>query len=292
MIYNFKNFESAEHKIGLVGIPSGEYIDVDFKEFDRVNSAGLLDYNDLVGTFVFKDKDYHKLMSFINNRMYEIQKFLKSIGLTRYKINNDHTIDTYGDVIIKIKMTKLPVKFEFVGGDFICKGIGLKVLTGCPDEVTGNFDCSKNDLEDLIDGPTVVDGNYNASNNKLNNLVGAPGKINGNFDCSYNPISDLTGGPLTISGSFDCSTCLLESLNGVPSIIGKNFDCSFNFLEDLKFGPTSIEGTYDCSYCNLKTLEGAPKSARIFICSHNKLTSMEHSPVNYQKIMYDGNPIK
>ena len=82
--------------------------------------------------------------------------------------NEDGSIDVDGNVIIQFGFTKLPIKFGTVTKSFICSGVGLKTLEGCPKEVGLNFDCRFNDLTSLDGIPR-----------KVNNFVsyGNPGKF-------------------------------------------------------------------------------------------------------------------
>ena len=106
-----------------------------------------------------------------------------------YTINSDGTIDVDGDVILSDRLTKLPLKFGRVTGDFICSYNQLVSLRGCPTEVGGDFDCMDNKLVSLEGGPTEVGGGFNCSYNKLVSLEGGPYSVGGGFNCSNNPIS-------------------------------------------------------------------------------------------------------
>ena len=67
------------------------------------------------------------------------------IELNQIKINENGSIDVYGDVVLMYMPIgydgRLPVKFGTVSGNFTCGGVGLHDLVGCPDKVLGFFSC-------------------------------------------------------------------------------------------------------------------------------------------------------
>jgi hypothetical protein len=291
MIMKYKTYEVVEqnHKIGIVGLPSGEYLELNSEEFISINNAHMLEYKTNLKTFVFDDRDYDNIMYYIkNSQIYKIRSFLHKIGIKKYKINDDYTIDVWENVIIREKLEHIPIKFDYVDGDFDCSKCGLISLMGCPEDVSGDFNASNNNLPDLLYGPSVVSGNYDVSHNKLMSLKGAPTKIYGNFDCSYNSLRRLQHSPVMVSGSFDCSSCMIESLDGSPDDIGVDFNCSFNYLTTLKNGPDMINGTYDCSFNELETLKEGPDSVGVFKCNNNKIKDLSHAPIDCKEVISDG----
>lgn len=73
-----------------------------------------------------------------------------------YVINNDQSIDVYGNIefpSISGYLTELPLKFNKVSGDFNCSGLSLNTLKGAPAEVGGIFNCSYNNLTTLEFSP-------------------------------------------------------------------------------------------------------------------------------------------
>ena len=64
--------------------------------------------------------------------------------------NKDGSWDCKGDVDLEdLRLTKLPVNFRRVGGDFYCSNNQLTTLQGSPKEVGGDFYCSHNKLTTL-----------------------------------------------------------------------------------------------------------------------------------------------
>jgi len=283
MITDFKMFEANTAKIGIVGIPSGEYIELPIDQFYVLNDRGFLEYNHDLRFLSFKDKDYKNIMSIIDSsEKTKIKKFLSDIGVKRYKINDDYTIDVIESMKIRIPMDNLPVKFDYIMGDFDISGCGLTSLMGCPETIDGNFICTNNMLKDLSMGPTQVLKNYDVRQSGLYSLEGSPEKVGGNFDCSYNNLANLKGSPKFVDGSFYCSNCLLTSLNGAPDIVSDDFDCSYNLLHSLFGGPDIISGKYDCSYNDIMTLNNGPTFVGSFKCDGNtKLPKDARKPVNF-----------
>lgn len=86
--------------------------------------------------------------------------------------NSDGSFDVEGDVNISdLKLTKIPVKFG---------------------RVKGNFYCENNQLITLENSPKEVGGYFNCDNNKLISLESAPKKVGGDFYCGDNPIKDYS----------------------------------------------------------------------------------------------------
>jgi hypothetical protein len=72
----------------------------------------------------------------------EIHDICKRYLISNYTINPDGSIDVDGDVsIANGRLTKLPLKFNKVSGDFYCSYNELTSLEGCPKEVGYYFYC-------------------------------------------------------------------------------------------------------------------------------------------------------
>jgi len=136
-------------------------------------------------------KDY-KLFESVNEK--EIHDICKEYGIENYTINRDGSIDVSHNVFFYFKkITKLPLKFNRVLGDFDCFNSQLTSLEGCPVIVGGNFNCSLNQLTSLEGGPHSVGGYFKCSSNKLNDLKGFPKHLGGYFDCRNNNLISLEG---------------------------------------------------------------------------------------------------
>jgi hypothetical protein len=85
-------------------------------------------------------------------------------------------------------LTRLPIKFGNIKGDFYCSNNRLTSLVGGPSKVGGSFYCYNNRLTSLVGGPSEVGGGFYCHNNSLTSLEGGPSKVGGGFSCSYNLI--------------------------------------------------------------------------------------------------------
>lgn len=128
---------------------------------------------------VYDDDDGKELVFF--DRM-QTEDILKYFEISKFKINKDGTIDVKGNVNIMNKnLTKLPIKFRKVTGNFYCAYNQLTSLEGSPKEVGGSFICAYNQLKSLEGSPKKVGGNFNCEHNQLTSLEGKPEEIGGSF---------------------------------------------------------------------------------------------------------------
>lgn len=140
----------------------------------------------------------------------EIHKICKKYSINNYTINNDGSIDVNGNVYLySIGLTKIPLKFNKVSGNFSCLDNNLISLEGCPKEVGGYFDCF---------------------GNQLINLEGSPEEVN-DFDCSNNPLTTMKGITKIIKGHLTCRNCKLENLQFCPE--AHYYDFSYNKLKNF-----------------------------------------------------------
>tara|TARA_X000000368_G_scaffold368759_1_gene316903 strand:+ start:1165 stop:1602 length:438 start_codon:yes stop_codon:yes gene_type:complete len=99
-----------------------------------------------------------------------------------YKINKDNSIDVYNSVYLNgYGLSKLPLKFNKIYGDFFCNYNELKTLEGCPKYVTKSFDCSFNKLTSLKWCPKSVGGTFDCRKNKLTTNTSDNNIIKGKF---------------------------------------------------------------------------------------------------------------
>ena len=97
----------------------------------------------------------------------EIEKICQDLGIKNFQIV-DGLVNVLGDVNISgRKLTKIPVKFGRVGGNFYCYNNQLTHLEGAPRSVGGDFGCSNSQLTHLEGAPRTVGGNFYCSNNQL-----------------------------------------------------------------------------------------------------------------------------
>ena len=140
-----------------------------------------------------------------------IKMWLRKMHISDYTINNDLTVDVAGDVILEPQalnnISRLPVQFGIVRGDFHCASNSLSSMSGSPHEVHGYFLWSKTDITDLTGAPRIVHKNFECSNNdKLTSLAGAPDECQ-SFLCYYSPIKELGAFTCQIKHTFEHLYC-------------------------------------------------------------------------------------
>jgi len=98
----------------------------------------------------------------------EIKSICKKYGIKNYTINPDGSIDVDGSVNLSYqKLTKLPLNFNRVTGNFYCHNNRLTSLEGGPKEVGEYFSCHDNRLTSLEGGPKEVGVYFFCYNNPL-----------------------------------------------------------------------------------------------------------------------------
>ncbi len=135
-----------------------------------------------------------KLFEEFTNDHSEINEICDKYGIRNYTINSDGSIDVNGNVNLNDKgLTKLPLKFNKVGGSVNFYFNLLTTLEGSPVVVGGDFICSNNKLTSLEGCPKKVGGDFYCSHNQLTSFEGIPDNFNVGdyFDCGDNPIYEL-----------------------------------------------------------------------------------------------------
>ncbi len=86
-----------------------------------------------------------------------IESLLEELEIDDYRINKDLSVDVNGDVHLEeMGLTKIPIKFRIVKGDFSISGNKITSLEGCPIKVQGDFECNANPIESLKGCPENV----------------------------------------------------------------------------------------------------------------------------------------
>ena len=177
----------------------------------------------------------------------DIDAICKKYGITNYTINPDGTVDVDDLVdLFSRGLTKLPLKFGRVTGNFNCNHNQLTTLEGCPKEVGGNFNCNHNQLTTLEGCPKEVGDSFYCNDNLLTTLEGSPKKVGEYFICNKNKLTTLKGCPEEVGGGFSCLLNELISLEGGPKKVGSFFDCSSNKLTSLEGYPKELDGYFEC----------------------------------------------
>jgi hypothetical protein len=165
--------------------------------------------------------------NFIKESKEDIDLICKKFGIKNYTINED-SVDVDGNVHLHEKrLTKLPLKFG---------------------KVSGNFYCSFNELKSLSGAPLSVGGHFSCHGNKLISLEGAPISVGRDFYCDSNQLKSLEGSPLSVGGGFYCNSNQLKSLEGISGRISGAIYCHYNKLRDVKgvkdgwLGDFSVDG--------------------------------------------------
>jgi hypothetical protein len=164
----------------------------------------------------------------------EIERLCDKYGIEHWTINSEGLVDVTGDVDLSSKeLTKIPINFGRVGGNFYCRYNELWTFKGAPREVGGDFSCSGNKLTTLVGAPREVGGNFYCNSNQLTTLEGAPREVRGDFSCGYNKLATLEGAPSRVGGDFYCQYNELWTFRGAPEFIGGNFFCAGNKIKEI-----------------------------------------------------------
>ena len=132
----------------------------------------------------------------------EVAKICKRYGIENWSINKDGLVDVAGHVNLSYKgLTKSPLKFGIISGEFDCSNNYLTTLEGAPQSV-GNFSCFSNYLTTLEGAPQSVGESFYCHSNNLTTLKGAPESVVGDFWCHNNRLTTLEGAPYSIDGYF------------------------------------------------------------------------------------------
>jgi hypothetical protein len=160
-----------------------------------------------------------------------IKKYHIRIG--PFTIRDDGLIVNGNVKISNTHLKKLPLKFIYVYGNFLCHSNELTSLKGCPAYIAGDFNCYGNQLTSLKYGPKEVGGDFSCHENVLTSLKGSPNFIKGNFNAFLNQLKTLEGGPERIEGNCYIHHNELTSLKGGPKQIFGSFFTTGNLLSDL-----------------------------------------------------------
>lgn len=108
----------------------------------------------------------------------DIRKWLQDMSVVNFTIGSNSKVTVQGDVDISAAgLSRLPVQFEEVTGNFICSRNSLVSLAGCPRRVVRHFDCSMNNLDTLDYCPEEVGANFICKDNDITSLIGISDKI-------------------------------------------------------------------------------------------------------------------
>ena len=118
----------------------------------------------------------------------EVIELCERYRIKNYTINDDLSIDVDGDVNLSYgNLEYLPLKFNYVSGNFYCNDNALESLEGSPQTVGGGFQCSQNELKTLEGCPQTVNGNFLCFGNELKDLEYFP-EVSGNVYIKGNTV--------------------------------------------------------------------------------------------------------
>ncbi len=105
----------------------------------------------------------------------EIHDICKKYNIENYTINSDGSIDVDGAVdLLHLNLTKIPIKFNNVYGNFDCSYNLLTSLENSPKWIRDSFFCIENSLTSL-EGCPISDMYYYFGDNPLESLNGFNG---------------------------------------------------------------------------------------------------------------------
>ena len=115
-------------------------------------------------------------------------------GIQDWSISEEGLVNVDGFADLNYRnLTRLPLRFGTVTGNFWCNHNQLTTLEGAPKWVSRSFYCTDNRLTTLIGAPEKVGGTFRCYNNQLTTLKGAPREVGWSFHCNNNPLTSLDG---------------------------------------------------------------------------------------------------
>ena len=124
----------------------------------------------------------------------DIDRICQEYNIKNYTINQDKTIDVYGEVNLSRQgLIELPLNFNKVDGYFLIQINKLTSLEGCPNHVSGMFSCRGNRIRSLKYGPKTVSGRYWCSDNELRDVYWFPEYFNNDMEIGIrgNPVEEI-----------------------------------------------------------------------------------------------------
>jgi len=163
----------------------------------------------------------------------EIRVWLNKHGVKDFHILKDNSVKVQGDVNFSKKLgnlSKLPLRFHEVTGDFDISDNVLTTLEGSPKRVGGSFLAYKNELTSLKGGPIEVNKNFIVLKNNITSLEYSPVKVKEDYICSHNPLKSLVG--IVDVGGNIFTNLLIEGL--------KYQEFTYNSIKTYKYDGESI----------------------------------------------------
>jgi hypothetical protein len=232
----------------------------------------------------------------------EIEYYLEHFVVVRvhpsakkYQINDDLTVDTFGETYIqdyymrknlkeerKIYYDELPIQFNIINGDFAFQN-NYRSLRGCPRVVKGNMVIYGNFMiKDVTFFPEHIEGNVDIKAcSKLTSLSGIKNCV---IDKSLRISScallqNMIEFP-TVGKDIHIVNCDLKSIQPLPDEINGSLILQNNKnLYYLDKQLSKIPGKFYAIECGLKNLENFPKYVRgVINISQNPLINLKGLP--------------
>ena len=108
------------------------------------------------------EKEFEMITAFRRLFMNENEVIVvEYIDHNNYKEYIGKTVKVTGNVDLRgLGLTKIPINFTEVGGDFNCSWNKLTDLEGAPEKVGGSFYCSNNPLKSFEGRPKFIGGEF------------------------------------------------------------------------------------------------------------------------------------
>lgn len=195
--------------------------------------------------YVGKDVVSHvyKPVVALNNKE-EIAKWLDKNQVKNYTILEDNSVNVEGNVRLSDRLanlSKLPLNFNEVEGDFDISDNELVSLEGSPRKVGGSFLAFKNEISSLRGGPKEVGRSFIVLRNNISSLEFSPGIVKEDYICSHNPLTSLEG-MISVQGSVFTSVA-------ISSIKGQEF--VYNGIKTYKYPGMAVMDYLDKEYIAL-----------------------------------------
>ncbi len=113
-----------------------------------------------------------------------------------YMVNVLGNVRLYG-----MELTKIPLRFGEVNGDFLLYNNQLTTLEGSPTIVNGVMDCFNNRIDSLEHAPIYIGGHFLCQGNLLINLEYSPLSVGGYISFKQNLLRDVRGCTKRLSGN-------------------------------------------------------------------------------------------
>src|SRR5690554_254729 len=125
------------------------------------------------------ERQYRDFKRFLQEKEAIVVDYIDQIN---YKEYIGKTVKVTGNVrLSNLGLTKIPINFTEVGGNFDCAYNELTSLEGAPKKVGRYFDCTKNQLTDLVGSPKEVGESFFCGRNPLKSTKGRPEYVGGEF---------------------------------------------------------------------------------------------------------------